>query len=472
LPAPFARTLAVRNSRRIAVGILASLAAVAAVTALVYLLEQFVPVFSLGALYVLAVLPIAVFWGRAYSIGVAVASVLTFNYFFLPPVLTFTLSGEENWLTLAIYVVTGLLVADLAARARRRAREAEQREREAALLAELSTVLLSGAEVTSELARIAEGTARLLGVASARIELGTPSAPGPGDAALELGAGERFVGTLYVTGGVDPSPLTRQRFLPALASLLAVAIERERLAREALEAESLRRSDAMKTALLRTVSHDLRSPLTAIRVGVESLANPALDLDQDDRDSLLETVRVEAYRLDRLVGNLLDLSRLQAGSVRPRRELRALDALLAQALGQLRAEERIDVSLPAEPLLVHADADQVERVLVNLLENALKFSPPESRVAVRVASAGGEALVTVEDEGPGLSPAELERIFLPFQHGSTVADGTGTGLGLAIARGFAEANGGRVAVESRRGHGASFTLALPLALAPPVEASA
>jgi two-component system, OmpR family, sensor histidine kinase KdpD len=220
------------------------------------------------------------------------------------------------------------------------------------------------------------------------------------------------------------------------------------------------------------VSHDLRSPLTAIRVGVESLANPALDLDQDDRDSLLETVRVEAYRLDRLVGNLLDLSRLQAGSVRPRRELRALDALLAQALGQLRAEERIDVLLPAEPLLVHADADQVERVLVNLLENALKFSPPESRVAVRVASAGGEALVTVEDEGPGLSPAELERIFLPFQHGSTVADGTGTGLGLAIARGFAEANGGRVAVESRRGHGASFTLALPLALAPPVEASA
>ena len=186
-----------------------------AVTGLVYLLEPFVPVFSLGALYVLAVLPIAVFWGRAYSIGVAVASVLTFNYFFLPPVLKFTLSGEENWLTLAIYIVTGLLVADLAARARRRAREAEQREREAALLAELSTVLLSGAEVSSELVRIAEGTARLLGVASARIELGTRSAPRAGEAPLELRAGRAVRGhALRHAGGSTRARSRASAFSP------------------------------------------------------------------------------------------------------------------------------------------------------------------------------------------------------------------------------------------------------------------
>jgi two-component system, OmpR family, sensor histidine kinase KdpD len=182
-----------------------SIAAVAAVTGVVFLLRGFVPVLSLGALYVLAVVPVAVFFGSASAVVVSIASMVAFNYFFLPPVLTFTLSGEENWLALSIYVVTGLIVADLAARSRRRAREAEQRERETALLAEASAVLLSGAELSDELDRVAEGAARVLGVKTARIELGSDRSPRPGETALGLRSGERLVATLYVHAGRESS---------------------------------------------------------------------------------------------------------------------------------------------------------------------------------------------------------------------------------------------------------------------------
>jgi two-component system sensor histidine kinase KdpD len=443
-------------------GAVISVAAVAAVTGVVHFVRPHAPVFSLATLYVLAVLPIAVIWGRGFAVVTSVLSMLAFNYFFLPPTLTFSLSGEENWVALVVFLVTGVVVADLASRARRRATEAEQRHREAAVLAELSTVLLSGAQVRTELARIAEGAARVLRVTNATIEFDIPDRRHD-RVWLPLLAGERLVGTVYVPANAPIDEAVTARFLPALASLLAVAIDRERLEHEALEAEALRRSDSMKTALLRAVSHDLRSPLTAIRVAVESLVNPSLTLDHKDRRSLLETVHEEARRLDRLVGNLLDLSRLEAGAASPQRELRSLDGVLTQALEQLRGGERVDVSLPDEPLLVHADGDQLERVLVNLLENALKFSPDQSTVSVKVENAGDEALVIVENDGTGFAPHERERIFRPFQHGSAPSERRGTGLGLAIARGFAEANGGRVTASSRPGEGASFTLVLPLA---------
>jgi two-component system sensor histidine kinase KdpD len=257
-----------------------------------------------------------------------------------------------------------------------------------------------------------------------------------------------------------------ERFLPALAALLGVAIDRERLQREALDAEALRRSDSMKTALLRAVSHDLRSPLTAIRVAVESLESPFLTLDDEDRAALLETVRFEAERLDRVVGNLLDLSRLQAGALQPRRSLRAVDGIVAQALSELGGHERVTISLPEHLPLVDVDAAQIERALANLLENALKFSPADSPVSVDVRAEGGEVVITVDDEGPGVPRPELERVFEPFRHASTATDRKGTGLGLAIARGFAEANGGRLFAQPRAGGGVSFVLALPAAAQP------
>ena len=236
-------------------GVVASVVAVAAVTGAIELLQLAVPVLSLGVLYIFAVLPIAVLWGTRFGIGVAIASMLAFNWFFLPPIHTFTLADSRNWLALAVFVVTAVVVSELAARSRRRATESE-------LLAGIATSLLAHGEVRGELERIASEVARVLQVDRARIELGDGTPDGEG--AYPLVAGTRQVGVIHLDGPAPRGTAARRRLIPALASLLGVAVDRERLAAEALEAEALRRTDAMKTALLRAVSHDLRSPLMAI----------------------------------------------------------------------------------------------------------------------------------------------------------------------------------------------------------------
>lgn len=447
---------------RHALRISACAGAVVAVTAAIYILREGVPVLSLGVLYLFAVLPVAVLWGLGYAIAVAFASMAAFNWFFLHPVHTLSLADSEYWLALAVYVVTAVLVSELAARVRRRATEAEQREREEVFLAELSATLLAGRELEDELEHLEKAIALILQADAARIILGGSPRPSEEHRTYELRADDRLVGTLELSHQDTKRAAVRSRFLSALASLLGVALERERLARQARTAEELRRSDAVKTAVLRAVSHDLRTPLTAIRVAAEGLSNPSLDLSFDDRSALLATIKVEAIRLQRVVGDLLDLSRLEAGATETDPDVWMIDELVAQVLDGLGVDgDRVDVALPPESPLVRVDAVQVERVLANLVENALKFSPPETRVRIEVASDGHEGLIRVVDEGPGVALDSLDAVFEPFR---TSANGghQGTGLGLAIARGFAEANGGRVWIEppgTRKG--TTFVLALP-----------
>jgi two-component system, OmpR family, sensor histidine kinase KdpD len=443
--------------RRRAGGVLVSIALLAAVTGAIELLKAHVPVLGLGVLYLFAVLPVAVVWGLAYAIPVSIAGMAAFNFLFLPPLYTFTLADSRNWFALVVFLVTAVVVSELAARSRRQARES-------ALLAEVATSLLRRGEVSGELERIAGEAARALQVERARIELDEQTAPaGAAEERFPLAVEGRRVGTIYLERPRQRSAAARRRLLPALASLLGVAIDRERLAREALEAEALRRSDAMKTAVLRAVSHDLRSPLMAILTSASALAREDLAFGQEDRRELATTILGEAGRLDRLVANLLDLSRLQAGAAQPDPGVWPVDDLVVLALDEVgEAGERVEVAFPEESAEVRADAHQVERVLVNLIENALKYSPAEERVRVQVTATASEVLVRVVDRGPGIARADLERIFEPFQRAS---DGRvrGAGLGLAIARGFADANGGRVWAESREGQGSTFVLALPLA---------
>jgi two-component system sensor histidine kinase KdpD len=205
----------------------------------------------------------------------------------------------------------------------------------------------------------------------------------------------------------------------------------------------------------------------AILTSSSALAREDLDLGREDRRELATTILGEAGRLDRLVANLLDLSRLQAGAAEPEPNVWPVDDLVVQALDEVGAPgERVEVAFPEESPAVRADAHQIARVLANLLENALKYSSPEEPVHVQVTATLSEVLVRVVDHGPGIDRADRERIFEPFQRAS---DGVvrGAGLGLAIARGFAEANGGRVWAESRAGQGATFVLALPVAVAEP-----
>ena len=443
-------------------GWLLSIALVFVVTGVIGLLKPHVPVLSLAVLYTFVVLLAAVVWGMPHAIGASIASMLAFNFFFLPPLYTFTIQDSRNWFALLVFLVTAIVVSDLAARLRRQARES-------ALLAQVASSLLERGEVRGELERIGAEVAEALEVDRAQIVIGALPGGTSGGEEYPLLAGGRQVGVIVLEPSRGWRSADRRRVLPALASLLGMAIDRERLAREALEAETLRRSDAMKTAILRAVSHDLRSPLMAILTSASALVRPDFTLSEQERGELLETVLEEAQRLDRLVSNLLDLSRLQAGAAQPRFELVSVDDLVVEALeGLAEGASRVDVLLPDDPLAVRVDGQQIQRALANLLENALKHSSSAEPVQVRVASTSSEVLLRVIDRGPGVAAADAERIFAPFQRGS-LPSGRGAGLGLAIAQGFAEANGGRVWVESHEGQGATFVLALPLS---PIEVGA
>ena len=433
-------------------GVVVSIAGVALVTAVIAGLDQWVPVLSLAVLYLFAVLPVAAVWGLRYAIAVSVGSMLAFNFFFLEPVHTLNLQDSRNWFALLVFVVTSIVVSELATRSRRRAREA-------ALLAEIATSLLEHGTVSEELERISAEAARALHAQRAQITLGDQDQEG-----YTLTAGRRRVGSIRLEGESARDSGARRRLLPALASLLGVAIDRDRLAREAFEAEALRRADAINTAVLRSVSHDLRTPLMAISTSAGALARPDLAIDDADRAELLATILAASDRLDRLVGNLLDLSRLQASVARPEQHLAELDELVAATLEELGPEAaRVEVSLPDDSLTVLVDPHQIQRALVNLVENALKYSPPGEPVRVQVTGSATEAAIRVIDHGPGVAPGERDRIFEPFQRGERTGERPGAGLGLAIARGFVEANGGHLAVESRAGQGATFVLTLPAA---------
>jgi len=439
-------------ARRRLSGAAASVALVFAVTGVIELLKPHVPVLSLAVLYLFAVLPVAVVWGLAYSLAVSVGCMLAFNFFFLPPLYTLTLADSRNWFALAVFLVTAVVVSELAAGLRRRAMES-------ALLAEIATTLVAHGSVSGQLEKLAPELARAFQAERAQILLDGDSAEG-----YPLVAAGKKVGSISVTGSRGGTAAARRRLLPALGSLVGVAVDRERLAQEAVEAEALRRSDALKTAVLRAVSHDLRTPLMAILTSASALSREDLDLAAQDRDELLETILSGAEQLDRLIADLLDLSRLQAEAVSAEPAPCAIEDLVVQALRDMGTRaERVEVTLPSHSPVARVDAQQVERALVNLIENALKYSPAEEPVRVQVGSHGSQGVIRVIDHGPGVADDEVERIFEPFHRGRSVGSVRGAGLGLAIARGFAQASGGRVWVESRDGQGATFTLELPLA---------
>jgi two-component system sensor histidine kinase KdpD len=377
------------HARRHVTAIAGSATAVAAATGLVFALRPITPTLSLGVVYTLAVLASAVLWGLGFALVTAIASMIAFNFLFLPPVHTLSLANNGDWAALAVYLVVAIVASELATRARRRAAEAEQREREAALLADAAAALLEGRPLDESIAR--------------------------SDAVLSAG-----------------DPVARRRFDAALAALLDVARERERL-------ETLRQSDVIKTAVLQSVSHDFRTPLATIAAAVDGLRSTDLALTDDDRASLLESMQLEVSRLVRLVENLLDLSRLQVGAAAPHPALWPVEELVPRAVSEVREGSRVRLSFPEglPPALV--DDVQIQRVLVNLIDNALKFS--DDTVDVDARAEGSSLVIDVHDRGGGGKP--------------------GAGIGLSIARGFAEVNGGSVELHQRAGGGTTARLVLP-----------
>jgi two-component system, OmpR family, sensor histidine kinase KdpD len=244
----------------------------------------------------------------------------------------------------------------------------------------------------------------------------------------------------------------------ALAELAALSRERDRMQAEMVEAEALRRSDELKTALLRSISHDLRTPLTSVIAAGAALGS--VTLTEGERAELSEAIVAEGERLSRLVENLLDMSRLEAGKAEPHREQIDLGEVLDGARDAVARPELVRVAVDRDLPMVDADAAQLERAFANLLENAIRHGGGRP-VQVRSRLAGERIAIRVVDQGPGIPESERRRIFEPFQRGEANGAGGGSGLGLAIAKGFVEANGGEIAVESVVGQGSSFVVGFP-----------
>ena len=441
-------------------GVLVAVASVAAITGLVYGLRELMPVVSTGVAYMLAVLLVSSYWGLWLGLLTSVASAVVFNFFHIPPTDGLTIADAENWVALGVFFVAAVVTSTLADAARARAAEADQRRREADLAADMARLLLGSAAAGDWLAAVGERIAAAYELSAVQVDLDWRA----GDErrrALPLVVDGARAGTMLVPRDAPKEIVDALdgRVVPALEALVAAARSREALESQTIETEALRRSNVVKTTLLRSVSHDLRSPITAIRAASEALALGGLS-DQAQRE-LISVATGESARLDRLVTNLLDLSRLQSGAAEPRRDWVSVEEIVRAALATVaEPADGFDVAIDPEAPLVRADAAQLERAIANIADNAVRHAG-DGPVSVRVRPAGRWVLVSVRDRGPGLSREELRRVFEAF-HRAPEGHGGGSGLGLAIARGFVETNGGRIRARSSPGEGTTFTVELPV----------
>jgi two-component system sensor histidine kinase KdpD len=395
----------------------------------------------------LVVLLVSSHWGLWLGLATSVASALAFNFSHIPPTHRLAIADPEHLVALGAFLLAAVVASTLADRARARASEAEQRRREADLTAEMARLLLGSASTSASLPAVGERIADAYGLSSVEVDL---EWRGSDDRrrALPLVVNGKRAATMLIPreASEDVREALRGRIVPALEA-------------QVIETEALRRSDVMKTTLLRSVSHDLRSPITAIKAAAEALAVGGLS--DEGRQELISVVSSESARLERLVANLLDLSRLQAGAAQPRSDWISVEESVRAALAAVpEPAGGLEVSIDPDIPLIRADAAQLERSLANVADNAARHAGT-GPVSVRVRSTGPRVLIRVSDRGPGIPQDELERIFEPFHRASGEA-GAGSGLGLAITRGFVEANGGRVRAESRPGRGTTFTIDLPV----------
>ncbi len=383
-------------------GLVVAALLVALCTLLIYPLKQAAPVVSLGVVYLLAVLVVSITWGVWPGFATALLSALAFNYFHLPPTGRFIIHDADNWVALIAFVVVAMFASSVAEVTRARSREAAERRREADLAAEMARLLLGGRRLSEDLPTAAARLSQVLELPSAAIELEAVE----GDerrVAFPLRDGPRRLGTLLVPSDSSEATLRRlqERVVPALESLLKAALERESLLADVVETAALRRADVIKTALLRAVSHDLRSPLTAISAAADAVGSASLS--EQERHEMATIIQQETLRLSRLVDNLLDLSRLEAGAAEPRATWTSVEEVLRAALADLApGEQDFSLSIDRDMPLVSVDPVQMERAFVNVLENARRHCgghPVSVRARAVRSLAGPSAAAGAGDPG-------------------------------------------------------------------------
>jgi two-component system sensor histidine kinase KdpD len=479
------------------------LAMVATATGLSALVAPHISPTNLIVVYLLAVVISAVYLGRGPAILTSILGVAAFDFFFVPPHLTLAVSDTEYLLTFLGLLAVGIVISQLTAVVRGQAEAAQSREIQTVALYELGRDLTvtAGLEAVTQTAvdHISQTFSREVaiflpahgnlkafasspGVTVSGNDLavadwvfdhgqvagrGTDTLPEAAMRYQPLKTTRGVVGVLGVKPSTPGRFLTREqiRTLDAFANQIALAIERARLDEQARQAELLEITDKLQNALLNSISHDLRTPLVSITGALSSLADDQVALDDAARRSLVETASEEADRLNRLVGNLLDMTRLESGAMRVKRAAGDIQDVIGSALEELgaRLEKRtISVDLPDDLPLVPMDFVLIERVLVNVIDNALKYSPPESPIEIRAQMAGAFVEITVADRGVGIPPEDLGRIFDKFYRVQRPGNVSGTGLGLAIGKGIVEAHGGFISAENRPQGGTIITIALPV----------
>ncbi|MFJ3407632.1 DUF4118 domain-containing protein [Promicromonospora sp. NPDC090134] len=424
------------------------------------------------------VVGVALIGGLWPAVVAAVVSNLCLNWFFAPPVGRFTIAEGENVLALAVFVVIAVAVASVVDLAARRTTQAYRARAEASTLAALSRSVLSGQDTAQA---IVHRLAQTFAMADVRLEERTDDR-----APWSVVAHERWVTDAEpapASGGAEADPTVTEvviddrhrlvlagRVLPAsdrqvveaFGVQAGIVLERRRLREQAAQAEVLERTESTRTALLAAVSHDLRTPLAVIRTAVDGLSSPDVELDREDRDVLTATIADSTHRLERLIGNLLDLSRIQTGAVRPALRAASLEEVVPIAVEPWLADLALDV--PEDLPLVHTDPGLFERVVANVVSNAVRHSPPGAKVLFTASAARDAVELRVADTGPGVPDERKTTMFEPFQRLDDTSAG-GLGLGLAVAAGLANAVGARISAEDTPGGGLTMVLTVPREMA-------
>lgn len=488
-------------------GLLRTLGLIILVTVIAHFLRGFLADADLVMAYLLIIMITAVRFGRVAALWAAALSVAAFDYCFVPPFYTFVVSDIRHLFTFAMMFAVGLTISGLVARIRRQEQDARVREERAAALHALSRELVSvldegqAADIVARQAREAFGgeavvllrgsggalvprgrsradlalndselaVAALAGKHGRPAGLGTDTLPGSPVCCLPLRSGARVPGVLVLRLDA-PLPMESERrvFMEAWLHQATLALERASLNEEAHRAEGRARDEEMRSSLLSAVSHDLRTPLAAITGAGTALRDDAGRLDGEQRAELLETICAESERMERLVGNLLDMMRLASGDLAPAREWLPLEETVGAALTRLEgrlAGRDIVLDVPHDLPLLRLDPVLFEQVLLNLLDNVLKYTPAGSPLEIRATSRGGRVVATIADRGPGLPPGAEQAAFEKFWRGAPPGVG-GAGLGLPICRSIVATHGGSLEVSARPGGGAVFTISLPLEEAP------
>jgi len=466
---------------------------------------------NLAMVYLVGVVVAAIAFGRGPAIVASILGVLSFDFLFVPPRYTFHVDDSQYLVTFAVMLLVAVVIGTLTARLRDQLGVARQEQGRTAALYSLShelaarislrDVLSSAVDRISDILEssvaillpdengrvsVAVGDAGLFGggehertVAQwahengKRAGLGTTSLPGARGLHIPLSGSDRTLGVLAIHPA-DPRKLREPdgaRTVEALASQTALALERCNLADAAEHARTEVETERARNALLSSVSHDLRTPLAAITGAATSLLEGSSSMDEGTKREMAKTVAEEAGRLNRLIGDLLEMTRLESGALRVRKEWHSIEEVIGAALGRLDADladRPVKVDVPPDLPLVPLDDVLFEQVVRNLIENANKYSPPGLLIEIHAKVEGERLRLTVADRGSGLKPGEEQRAFEKFYRGAAFSDRAGVGLGLAICRGIVEAHGGTITAANRSGGGAEFTVILPLEGAPPI----